>query len=215
VLIAAVILALVPPVPGVVVRGFDYGADPFAGGQHRGVDFAVRPGAAVRAPCGGEVVAAGAVAGVHVVSLRCGRHRVSLLPLARVGVEAGARVHAGAVVGVAAGQAAHAGAPGRAAVHLGVRREGDPFGYVDPAALLAAPAPPPSPPIRTAPPLRPPLRGPTPSSAPPPAAPSPATPWPAFAGLALVLAGLTITAARDRRRRRELARSRAWSRASV
>jgi murein DD-endopeptidase MepM/ murein hydrolase activator NlpD len=134
------------PVPGEVARPFTYdrGA-PFAAGAHRGADLAARPGTAVRAACSGRVVHAGAVAGSHpVVSVRCGGRRVSYLPLANVAVAAGAWIRAGKPIGTLA--AGHGG------VHVGVRREGDPFGYEDPMALLRAPGRPvPPAPWRTTP----------------------------------------------------------------
>ena len=104
---------------------------PFAPGAHRGADLAAPPGTAVRAACAGRVVHAGPVAGRGVVSVRCGARRVTP-PAARgrSAVRAGARVRAGAPIGTLA--AGHGG------LHLGVRAEGDPFGYVDPMTLLPA-----------------------------------------------------------------------------
>jgi murein DD-endopeptidase MepM/ murein hydrolase activator NlpD len=121
------------PVPGEVARSFDYARTaPFARGAHRGADLAAPPGATVRAACGGRVVHAGPVAGSDaVVSVRCGARRVSYLPLAAVSVRAGASVRAGSPLGTVA--AGHGG------LHVGVRREADPFGYEDPLALLPAP----------------------------------------------------------------------------
>src|SRR4051812_5455832 len=52
-----------PPVDGDVLRRFATGPDPYARGQHRGVDLAAAPGATVRAACPGRVRFAGAVAG--------------------------------------------------------------------------------------------------------------------------------------------------------
>jgi hypothetical protein len=160
-------LALFAPVDGAVTRPFHYGADPYAPGQHRGVDLRARPGARVVAACAGEVVAAGEVAGTGVVSLRCGRHRVSHLPLTAIAVEPGARVAAGESVGLVA-----AGHPG---LHLGVREEGDGSAYRDPAPLLGAASPPTLPAVRPAPPVRPPKppRKPPPK---PPGGPKPAPP---------------------------------------
>src|SRR5688500_1524012 len=81
------------PVAGAVTRPFDFGADPFEAGRHRGADLVAAPGSAVRAPCSGPVLVAGRVgtSGV-VVTLRCGRWRVSHMPLAAVTVRAGGRV---------------------------------------------------------------------------------------------------------------------------
>ena len=133
----ALLLALVltPPVAAPQAERFHYGPDPFARGAHRGLDFSSVPGAPVRAACDGVVVHAGPVAGEEVVSLRCGVHRVSLVGV-RASVRAGARVRPGQRVGSATGE-----------VHLGVRREGEQFGYLDPARFIRAP--------RTAPPAGP------------------------------------------------------------
>src|SRR3954468_4415491 len=78
----------VRPVPGDVVRPFDYAeGDPFARGRHRGADLAAAPGAPVRSACGGRVAFAGRVpGGGHAVTVACGRWRVSHLPLAAVAV---------------------------------------------------------------------------------------------------------------------------------
>src|SRR3954471_23028247 len=119
---------LLPPLPGPVVRSFSYSpARPFVAGAHRGVDMRGAAGAVVRAACSGRV----AWASGTVVTLRCGAWRVSLLPLATISVRAGSRVRAGARVGTLG----HA--PGHTGLHLGVRRAGDPFGYVDPEPMLA------------------------------------------------------------------------------
>ena len=213
------------PVPGDVARPFSYArAAPFARGAHRGVDLAAPPGTPVRAACGGTVVHAGPVAGRgSVVSVRCGRRRVSHLPLATVSVRAGAAIRPGAAIGTVA--------PGHGGLHIGVRREGDPFAYEDPVRLLPgepvrppvtivrAPRPavrvrPRAPRVAPRPAVR--VRPRAPRVAPQPGAPSrpdagrpgahghrPA-PWPVFAGLALLLAGATgsgTVAVRRRARR--------------
>ena len=113
----------VPPVPGAPARLFHLTADPFARGQHRGVDFPAR--GAVRSACSGRVVFAGRVAGEGTVSVRCGRWRVSYAPLARVAVRAGEPVGPGESLGRTA-----------RGIHFGVRREGRRFGYVDPLRFL-------------------------------------------------------------------------------
>jgi peptidase M23-like protein len=132
-------------VSGVVLRPFSYGADPFAGGWHRGVDLRAAPGNPVRAACGGRVVTA--LAGA-VVTLRCGLWRVTHLPMAGVAVYVGQRVAAGARIGTLGTGRGHRG------LHLGVRRADDPFGYVDPLAFLRAARPPAVPPPVAAPPRR-------------------------------------------------------------
>src|SRR3954447_24428364 len=118
---------LLPPLPGPVVRAFTYSpARPFAAGAHRGLNFSGAAGAVVRAACTGRV----AWARAPVVTLRCGPWRVTLLPLATLSVRPGTWVHAGTRVGTLGR------VPGHPGLHLGVRRAGDPFGYVDPEPML-------------------------------------------------------------------------------
>ena len=189
--LALAALTLAPPVPGAVARPFSYTGDPFARGHHRGVDLAAPPGTPVRAACSGQVTFAGR-AGSGAVAIRCGRWSVTHLPL-RPAVRAGQGIEQGAPLGTLARSRGHTG------LHLGVRDASDPLGYVDPAPLLREsprPAPPAGPRTaarRTAPPS--PHPAPSPVAAPraAPAAPragsSPVAPWPAWAGLAILLAG--------------------------
>jgi murein DD-endopeptidase MepM/ murein hydrolase activator NlpD len=203
------------PVPGEVARPFSYSSDtPFARGAHRGADLAAPPGTPVRAACGGRVIHAGAVAGrENVVSIRCGGRRVSYLPLATLAVRAGATIRPGAPIGTVA--------PGHGGLHVGIRREGDPFGYEDPMALLPAPGhpftPAPRPAARRAPPRiapRPSTPAARPATMPRPLAgrpPSSLAPWPVWVGLAALLSGAagsgTIAARRRLVRRRARAAS--------
>jgi len=215
-MLALAALLLVSPVSGDVMRGFDYAGNPFARGHHRGVDLAAAPGTPVRAACGGRVLFAGqAGTAGRAVTVRCGRFNVTHLPLADVTTAAGARIPAGAPIGTAGAVREHAG------LHLGVRRASDRFGYVDPASLLRArrpPVPPAGPRTvarRTAPPPSHPP--PLPSRPPPRAVPaptptegsSPVAPWPAWAGLALLLAGAAGAGTAGRRRARRAAPARA------
>jgi hypothetical protein len=169
-----------PPVPGRPTRLFDLGPDPFARGQHRGVDFDTAPSERVRSACGGRVVFAGRVAGAGTVSVRCGPWRVTYGPLERIVVRAGARVGSGSRLGRAAPDEA---------LHFGVRRASKRFGYVDPLRFLAGQrrAPPPVVPAR--------VPRPVPRSRPHPAAhrshPAPVVaPWPVWLGLGLLMTGL-------------------------
>ena len=118
------------PVKGGLLRGFDFGADPFARGAHRGVDLVARPGTRVGSTCSGRVAFAGPVAHTRVVTVACGAWRVTHLPLKETTVAAGDAVRTGRKLGTVAAASAHAG------LHLGVRRAGDRLGYVDPWPLL-------------------------------------------------------------------------------
>jgi Peptidase family M23 len=220
---AALALVLATPVGGGVAADFDVGGNPFAGGQHRGVDLAAPPGATVKAACGGRVVVAGRVGSSgRLVTVRCDGWRVTHMPMATIAVRAGAQIRSGTALGTVGRSADHAG------LHLGVRREGRRFGYVDPLRFLAGapPLPPPAVAPRRVGHPRPPRptgdrRRPYPRNGRPPrfvpyarSAPPPQTvppehtapparivpadaskprgtlaPWPAWAGLALVLAG--------------------------
>jgi hypothetical protein len=178
-----------PPVPGEPTRLFHLTADPFARGQHRGVDFPAR--GAVRSACSGRVVFAGRVAAEGTVSVRCGRWRVSYAPLTRVAVREGEPVGPGESLGRTA-----------RGIHFGVRREGRRFGYVDPLRFLDARRS--SPPPLAAPhgmrrgrlephAARPPIARPHPPPRPVAARPHPRAalaPWPVWLGLLLGLTGL-------------------------
>jgi len=194
------------PTAGGVTRPFAVSPDAFARGQHRGADFAAAPGAPVHAACTGRVVVADHIGtSGGVVTIACGRYRVNVLPLAHISARLGSHVAAGALLGTAGRSSAHKG------IHLGVRRAGDPPGYVDPVRLIRAapriprfgpvaaprgsqerrggPARPATPPAtRLATPALTPARvraAPRPASA---AAPSrPLAPWPVWAGLGAAL----------------------------
>ena len=169
-----------PPVPGQPTHLFALGPDPFARGQHRGVDLDAPLGARVRSACGGRALFAGRVAGTGTVSVRCGPWRVTYAPLERIAVRAGAMVGPGRTLGRL----------GQAGLHFGIRREGRRFGYVDPLRFLGGQrrAPPPAVPVRL--PRR--ALRPRPSGHPAPPAPGLA-PWPVWFGLGLLLTGLAGT----------------------
>ncbi|MBA3565583.1 MAG: M23 family metallopeptidase, partial [Actinobacteria bacterium] len=151
------------PADGDVLREFSLGDNPYAGGQHRGVDVALGGTRMVRAPVSGKVAFAGQVptSGLTVTILAADGHKVSLTHLGPLLVKRDELVAEG-------GSVAEAGPSGTVEhevpyVHLGVRI-GDEGTYVDPLSLLpprAAPIPPPA------------------SAAPPAPAPPPATPPPA------------------------------------
>lgn len=123
------------PVDGPVLAPFDYGRDPFARGQHRGVDIGAPAGTPVRAACSGPVTFAGTVgASGRTVAVRCGRHSVSYGHLGAISVREARPVVAGDVLG----RVGRSGRPRRVAahVHLGVRVAREHWGYVDPLRFL-------------------------------------------------------------------------------
>src|SRR5439155_19681421 len=99
VLLALVVAGLVPasaqawtwPVGGRVLRPFVFGDDPYAGGQHRGIDVAGDDGSTVAAPAAGTVSFAGSVPhGGKTVSIRTADgYTVTLQHLGAVGVRKG------------------------------------------------------------------------------------------------------------------------------
>jgi len=145
------------PVHGEVVTQYRNGDDPYAGGQHRGIDIAAAVGTPVVAAAGGQVTFAG-VAGSSglIVSMRTadGSWDLSYLHLSAASVHKGDSVDRGSRIGAV-------GVSGKRSVdqshlHFGVRVAGSATAYRDPLDYLPAP--------------------PAPSPAPePPAAPAPAT----------------------------------------
>jgi len=130
------------PVQGEVLTGYRNGDDPYAGGQHRGVDIAAELGTEVTAAAGGTVRFAG-VAGSSglTVSVRTGdgRYDTSYLHLSSVSVGEGDEVGAGDAVGAV-------GTTGRRSadaphLHFGVRDAGSRHAYHDPLSFLPPPAP--------------------------------------------------------------------------
>jgi hypothetical protein len=180
-------LVLVAPLGGPVARAFDVGPNPFAGGHHRGVDLAAPPGSPVRAPCAGRVGVAGRVGSSGgVVTVLCRRWRVTVMPLATITVHRGATVRARARLGTLSRSSAHAG------LHLGVRRDGVRFGYVDPLRFLAPPGSAPFVAPRRAPPRPSSPRASSPRFVPAHAPARTPAPWPAWVGLGLVLLGVGV-----------------------
>jgi hypothetical protein len=129
-------LAWTWPVAGPVLRPFALEGNPYAAGQHRGIDIAADEGAAVLAPSGGTVTFAGTVptGGRSVTIKTSDGFALTLLHLGAIVVAEGDAVAEGAQVGVAgwSGDAEHQ-AP---SVHLGVRIAADASAYVDPLLLL-------------------------------------------------------------------------------
>jgi hypothetical protein len=121
------------PVEGPLVRPFEEPVSRYGPG-HRGADFAVAPGTAVRAANDGLVSFAGSVAGaLHVVVAHAGGLRTSYSFLSRVDVRAGQSVRRGDTLG-ATGGAGDGHGPG--VFHLGLR-----IGerYLDPMQLFGPP----------------------------------------------------------------------------
>ncbi|MEA2423363.1 MAG: hypothetical protein QOF55_2462 [Thermoleophilaceae bacterium] len=131
------------PVRGPVITAYRNGDDPYAGGQHRGVDIGAPVGARVVAAAGGTVTFAG-VAGTSglTVSERTadGRFDLSYLHLSTVSVHRGEDLAAGAALGAVgtSGQRS-ADAPH---LHFGVREAGSHTAYRDPLDFLMPPAAP-------------------------------------------------------------------------
>jgi hypothetical protein len=131
------------PVHGSVLTAYRNGPDPYAGGQHRGIDLAAPAGTPVAAAAAGTVRFAG-VAGDSglTISIRTadGRFDTSYLHLGSIGVRAGSAVRAGERIGAV-------GTSGRRSVpephlHFGVRDAGARFAYRDPLTLLPPPGSP-------------------------------------------------------------------------
>lgn len=193
------------PLRGEVVTPFHIATDPFAPGQHRGIDIAAPAGAAVRSACSGRARFAGRLPSRGgVVTVLCGPLVATYLELGAVRVRRGDAVEAGQTIGTVA--ASH--------LQLGARRAGDRHGYVDPLRLLRPDRPPPlgaaprggrRPSLRAAPPP-PPVRAPSPRVVAPPGpsspGPSPRVPLAAWLGLGLVAAGMPLGAAVRLRRAR-------------
>src|SRR3954454_10061407 len=195
------------PVDAPVAQGFAYSASrPFAAGQRRGLDFAVRAGARVRAPCTGRVTYAGAVPGRGLgVTLHCGRLTATLLGLSSLSTHAGLLAPAGTPVGLASGALP---------LRLGARVTGHRFAYRDPLPLLGSDPAPPSPS-----PLAPP-RGPSADARRRPPLPAPAVlrrpraspgasrvPLTAWLGAGLLAAALTAAVSLPRIHRRRAGRA--------
>ena len=141
------------PADGAVLRPFVFGSDPYAGGQHRGIDVAGEEGSPVRAPASGTVTFAGSVptSGRGVTILTADGYAVTLFHLGSVLVARGDAVAEGDPVGTMgwSGEPEHA-VP---TVHLGIRVAAQAEGYVDPVGLLPSRpvppgrVPPPAPPV--------------------------------------------------------------------
>src|SRR5215204_6746166 len=130
------------PVRGEVITQYRNGSDPYAGGQHRGIDIAAPVGTAVAAAAAGEVRFAGTAGSSGLtVSVRTGDgFDSSYLHLSSLAVRAGEPVSVGERLG-AVGTTGQRSAT-EPHLHFGVREAGSRHAYLDPLSLLP-PLPPP------------------------------------------------------------------------
>jgi Peptidase family M23 len=144
------------PLRGEVITPYRNGSDPYASGQHRGIDIAGAPGATVVAAASGEVRFAGTAgsSGLTVtVRTEDGRYDTSYLHLSTTAVREGDRVAAGQRLGAVGTTGTRSAAAPH--LHFGVRDAGTRHAYHDPLGFLppptatqpprGAPAPQPSP----------------------------------------------------------------------
>jgi hypothetical protein len=126
------------PVEGPVLRPFAAEGDPYAGGQHRGIDIGGAAGAELRAPAAGVVSFTGRLPheGLCLTIRTPDGYSITLVHLGSIGVPTGTAVEESDVVATIgpSGEIEW----GEPYVHLGVRLTADPNGYVDPLSLLPA-----------------------------------------------------------------------------
>src|SRR4051812_18187583 len=128
------------PIRGPVITSYRNSDDPYAAGQHRGIDIGAPVGARVVAATAGTVTFAGVVGSSGLtVSERTadGRFDLSYLHLSSAAVHRGDVLSPGAAVGAV-------GVSGRRSVlaphlHFGVREAGSRSAYRDPLDFLAPP----------------------------------------------------------------------------
>src|SRR4051794_9446705 len=131
----------VSPPHGEVITPYRNGGEPYAAGQHRGIDIAGPVGARVVAAREGTVRFAGTVgdSGLTVgVRTADGRYDTSYLHLSSVAVRAGERVAAGQRLGAVGTSGRRSTA--RPHLHFGVRDAGSRHAYHDPVDFLPPPA---------------------------------------------------------------------------
>jgi hypothetical protein len=168
------------PVRGQVLTQYRNGDDPYAAGQHRGVDIGAPVGTSVVAAAPGTVEFAGVVGSSGLaVSERTsdGRYELSYLHLSSVAVRRGdslgrgERLGAVGVSGTRSTDAPH--------LHFGVREAADRHAYIDPLTFLAPPpAETPQPRAAPVPVAEPVAAAPEPAPAPVPVPVAPPTPTP-------------------------------------
>jgi Peptidase family M23 len=132
------------PVDGPVLRPFSFGSDPYAAGQHRGIDIGAPTGTPVRAAAGGVVSFAGTVPnGGKTVTIQTPTgYAVTLVHLGSIRVLRGTTIEEGTTVGTVG----PSGVPDIAEpyVYLGIRVASDDQGYLDPLLFLPPRAEPPA-----------------------------------------------------------------------
>ena len=133
------------PVRGEVLTAYVNGDDPYAAGQHRGIDVAAPQGHPVVAAVGGTVTFVGSAGSSGLtVAIRTddGRLDTSYLHLSAIEVGRGDVVDAGdhlGAVGVSGRRSADA-----PHLHFGVREAGSDHGYLNPLDFLPPLVPPPA-----------------------------------------------------------------------
>src|SRR3954454_1044467 len=128
------------PVRGRVVTQFRNGGDPYAAGQHRGVDLAAPVGTPVVTATAGTIIYAGVVgsSGLTVPARTSdGRYELSYLHLSAASVQRGQAVGPGTSIGAVGVTGRRTG--GQAPLPLAVREAADRHAYLDPLRFLAPP----------------------------------------------------------------------------
>jgi Peptidase family M23 len=133
--------AWVWPVRGQVITTYRNGDDPYAGGQHRGIDIAAPVGSAVVAAAGGEVRSAGTAgsSGLTVSVRTSDGFDTSYLHLASVSVREREVVSAGDTLGAVGMTGSRSASEPH--LHFGVREAGSRHAYLNPLDFLAPPGP--------------------------------------------------------------------------
>jgi hypothetical protein len=133
------------PLRGQVITTYSNVDDPYAGGQHRGIDIAGPVGARVVAAAGGEVHFAGTAgsSGLTVSIRTADGFDTSYLHLSSVSVREGELVSSGDALG-AVGMTGAPSAP-EPHLHFGVREAGTRHAYRNPLDFLPPPETPPTP----------------------------------------------------------------------
>ena len=153
------------PVRGDVITPYRNGDDPYAAGQHRGIDIAAPVATPVIAAASGDVLFAGTAGSSGLtVSVRTGDgFDTSYLHLSAIAVHEGAHVSAGERLGAVGTSGTRSAVQPH--LHFGVREAGKRHAYLDPLSML--------PPVVAPPPSEAPRPAPAPAPLPPRPAPAP------------------------------------------